>query len=88
MILSLFLVTQTSILSLSFRECEFSERTRQIIQDEVSMRTEDQDGSGSRSETLTLYDSRFQKLNGEWVFSADAADRYWDQKFQFRYQNH
>ena len=81
MILSLFLVTQASIISLSFRECEFSERTRQIIRDEVSMRTEDQDGSGSRSETLTLQDSRFRKLNGEWVFSADAADRYWDQKW-------
>ena len=81
MLLSLFLVTQASILSLSFRECEFSERTRQIIRDEVSMGTEDQDGSGSRSGTLTLQNSRFRKLNGEWVCSADSGDEYWDQKW-------
>ena len=80
MILSLFLVTQASILSLSFRECEFSERTRQIIQDEVSMRTEDQDGSGSRSETLTLQDSYFRKPNGAWVDWSDEG-HYWDQKW-------
>lgn len=81
MILSLFLVTQASILSLSARGCEFSERTRQIIQDEVSMRTEDQDGNGSRSGTLTLQDSYFRKLNGDWTCSADDNDHYWDQKW-------
>ena len=54
MLLSLFLVTQASILSLSFRECEFSERTRQIIQDEVSVRAEAQGQNGPRSEPMTL----------------------------------
>lgn len=81
MILSLFLVTQASIISLSVRVCDFSGRTRQIIQDEVSMRTENQDGSGSRSGTLTLQDSYFRKLNGDWTCSADANDHYWDQKW-------
>ena len=81
MILSLFLVTQASILSLSVRGCEFSERTRKIIQDEVSLRAEAQGQSGTRSETLTLQHSYFRKLNGEWTLSADADERYWDQKW-------
>ena len=74
MILSLFLVTQASILSLSVRGCEFSERTRKIIQDEVSLRAEAQGQSGTRSETLTLQHSYFRKLNGEWTLSADADE--------------
>ena len=51
MLLSLFLVTQASILSLSFRECELSERTRQIIQDEASVRAEAQGQNGPRSDS-------------------------------------
>ena len=70
MLLSLFLVTQASILSLSFRECEFSERTRQIIQDEVSVRAEAQGQNGPRSEPMTLQDSYFRDSSGNWTDSS------------------
>ena len=70
MLLSLFLVTQASILSLSFRECEFSERTRQIIQDEVSVRAEAHGQNGPRSEPMTLQDSYFRDSSGNWTDSS------------------
>ena len=70
MLLSLFLVTQASILSPSFRECEFSERTRQIIQDEVSVRAEAQGQNGPRSEPMTLQDSYFRDSSGNWTDSS------------------
>lgn len=70
MLLSLFLVTQASILSLSFRECELSERTRQIIQDEASVRAEAQGQNGPRSEPMTLQDSYFRDSGGNWTCSS------------------
>ena len=79
MLLSLFLVTQASILSFSVRGCEFSERTRQIIQNEVSQRIESQDRNGTRSETFSLSDSLFQYSEGHWAKSWGYY--YWDQKW-------
>ena len=85
MLLSLFLVTQASILSFSsrglalFYEGGLSDRTMQIIHNEVPVVTGNQDQNRSESEPFRLKYSKFRNSAGGWTCC--SYTRYWEEKW-------
>ena len=84
MLLSLFFVVQTTLLSASTGAPnaewrELSERTKRIIQDEISVNAKSQKRGAASGELFELKNSYFMDPTGNWVDSSD--DYYWDEKW-------
>lgn len=84
MLFNFFLVVQTSILTISGPvqndgSGQLSERTKRIVQDEVSLKRAGKIKKQAESEKIKLEDSYFMDGDGNWVDS--SYDYYYDEKW-------